>query len=209
MATPLQLQPAVESDVPRIVELERLAYADNPLTPIFFPGPFPPDVADTRAEELVSELRKNPTVRWVKAVDSHINELVAFAKWTIVETVDADTDADQAQPERSGNRNRTFGPGCNVEACEEFFGGIHRKRILHTLQTDPKHQRRGAGGLLIEWGLAIADDRHLPVYLESSPMAHSLYLKYGFYDIDQLRLDPKWNYGTADPTIYFMRRDAR
>lgn len=113
---PLVLEPAVEADAPRIVEIERLAYASNPLTPILFPGPFPPEATENRAEGLIKQFREDPTVRWIKVVDTETNELAAFAKWEIIdgpkETV----------------RTRQFGPGCNVEACEEFFGGIHRKR---------------------------------------------------------------------------------
>lgn len=81
--------------------------------------------------------------------------------------------------------------------------------VLDLLQTDPKFQGRGAGGMLIKWGLDIADERHVPAYLESSPVAHKLYQKHGFQDIDELVLDPKWNYGSADPSIYFMLRDTK
>jgi len=63
--------------------------------------------------------------------------------------------------------------------------------------------------MLIQWGLNIADELHIPAYLESSPVAHKLYQKFGFKDIDELVLSPKWNYGTADPNIYFMLREAR
>ncbi|OAL23737.1 hypothetical protein AYO20_10883 [Fonsecaea nubica] len=204
---PLVLQPADEADAPRIVEIERLAYASNPLQPILFPGPFPPQAKHERAEGLIKQLHEDPTVRWVKALDTETGELAAFAKWNIIK-----------EP-REPNRGRQFGPGCNVEACEEFFGGIHRKRndlmggkaycLLDLLQTDPKYQGRGAGGKLIQWGLDIADELHLPTYLESSPAAHGLYQKFGFRDIDKLTLDPKWNYGSADASIYFMLREAK
>ncbi len=62
--------------------------------------------------------------------------------------------------------------------------------------------------MLIKWGLDIADELHIPAYLESSPVGHKLYQKFGFRDIDELILDPKWNYGSADPRIYFMLREA-
>ncbi|EXJ70812.1 uncharacterized protein A1O5_05802 [Cladophialophora psammophila CBS 110553] len=203
----LVLQLADEADAPRIVEIERLAYASNPLNPILFPGPFPPEATAARAEGLVKQLHEDPTVRWMKVLDTETGEVAAFAKWNIIK-----------EP-RERSRARQFGPGCNVEACEEFFGGIHRKRnelmggkaycLLDLLQTDPKYQGRGAGGMLIKWGLDIADELHLPAYLESSPVAHNLYQKFGFRDIDKTTLNPKWNYGSADASIYFMRREAK
>ncbi|KIW25934.1 uncharacterized protein PV07_09068 [Cladophialophora immunda] len=204
---PLVLQPADEADAPRVVEIERLAYASNPLNPVLFPGPFPPEAKNERAEGLIKQFHEDPTVRWVKAIDTETGEIAAFAKWNIIK-----------EP-REPARSRQFGPGCNVEACEEFFGGIHRKRnelmggkaycLLDLLQTDPKYQGRGAGGMLIRWGLDVADELHLPAYLESSPAAHNLYQKFGFRDIDKFTLNPKWNYGSADATISFMLRDAK
>jgi hypothetical protein len=113
---PLVLQEAIEADAPRIVEIERLAYASNPMSPVLFPGPFPPDAAKDRAEGMVKQLREDPTVRWRKVVDTETGEIAAFAKWNIIETP------------KPLPRGRQFGPGCNVEACEEFFGGIHQKR---------------------------------------------------------------------------------
>ncbi|KIX05194.1 uncharacterized protein Z518_06066 [Rhinocladiella mackenziei CBS 650.93] len=204
---PLVLEPAVEADAPRIVEVERLAYATNPLSPILFPGPFPPDALEKRAEGMVTQLKEDPTTRWMKVVDPETSEMVAFAKWNIMTSP------------TTPKATRTFGPGCNVGACEEYFGGIHKKRnelmggkaycLLDLLQTDPKYQGRGAGGMLINWGLDVADELHLPAYLESSPVAHRLYQKFGFQDIGELQLDPKWNYGKANPSIYFMLREAK
>ncbi|KIW63424.1 hypothetical protein, variant 4 [Phialophora macrospora] len=204
---PLVLQEAVEADASRIVEIERLAYASNALSPILFPGPFPPEAAAQRAEGLVKQRREDPTIRWVKVVDSETGEVAAFAKWDIIE-----------KP-KEWVPGRTFGPGCNIAACEEFFGGIRRKRhklmggkaycLLDLLQADPKYQGRGAGGMLIKWGLDIADALQLPAYLESSPVAHRLYQKFGFKDIDELILSPQWNYGSENPSIYFMLREAQ
>lgn len=57
------------------------------------------------------------------------------------------------------------------------------------LHTDPKHQGRGAGGMLIEWGLKKADELSLPIYLESSPPAHRFYQSHGFEDLEEYPLD--------------------
>lgn len=52
--------------------------------------------------------------------------------------------------------------------------------VLDTLSTNPKHQRRGAGKMLVDWGTQIADDMHLPIYLEASLQGEPLYRKCGF-----------------------------
>ncbi|RVX75840.1 hypothetical protein B0A52_00197 [Exophiala mesophila] len=223
---PLEIQLAVDEDAPRLAAIERDAYADNGLSPILFPGPFPQDALETRASGLIQQRKDDPQMRWVKAVDSETNEIVAWAKWEIID-----------KPREAKPSSRTFGQGCNVQACEEYFGGIHQKRhelmhgkfhvcrpltrhgvfyslypdvlkVLDLLQTDPKHQGRGAGSMLIKWGTDIADKMRLPAYLESSPKAYKLYQKHGFNTIGVFTMDPKWGYGAdVDPNIHFMIRD--
>jgi len=203
---PLVLQTALEADTPRIVEIEHLAFSKSSLSSILFPGPFPPDAGEHRAEMLLKQLREDSTVLWLKIIDSDTGELAAFAKWEVIETP------------KTPSEHRPFGPGYNVEACEEFFGGIHKKRselmgheahcLLDLLVTDPKYQGQGAGSMLIKWGLDIADELHVPAYLESSRVGHKLYGKFGFRDIDTLYLAPKWGPEASDPAIYFMLREA-
>lgn len=63
--------------------------------------------------------------------------------------------------------------------------------------------------MLVQWGVDIADELHIPAYLESSPAGHSLYQKFGFKDIDELVLNPKHTNGITDPSVYFMLRETR
>lgn len=62
------------------------------------------------------------------------------------------------------------------------------------LTTDPKHQRRGAGKMLLRWGTDIADEsRVLPCYLEGSPTGHAMYRSAGFEDVESLDMNmSKW-----------------
>ena len=48
------------------------------------------------------------------------------------------------------------------------------------LVTDPEHQRRGAGALLINWGLERADKAQLLSFLEATETGRPLYIKLGF-----------------------------
>ena len=65
--------------------------------------------------------------------------------------------------------------------------------VLHMLFTDPKHQGRGAGTMLVNWGLEEARKRTFPIYLESSDMGHNLYIKVGFRDLELFEVDmSKW-----------------
>ncbi|KAH8160331.1 hypothetical protein CIB48_g7910 [Xylaria polymorpha] len=213
---PLILQLATEADAPRAAVVEKAAYAPNPFDKVLFPGPFPePEPGrNPRAEEMAKEFREDSTVRWLKVVDTDIEptednkQMIGFAQWNI---------RDNLKP-FPGPRN--FGPGCNVEACDAIFGGLYKLRVKHYtgkkyvqlkkmidlrgLQVVPEHQRRGAGRMLVMWGVEEAKRRNLPAYLESSEEGHSLYLSCGFRDIDKRTTDcTKWG-KAAETTSYVM-----
>lgn len=57
------------------------------------------------------------------------------------------------------------------------------------MHTGPQYQKRGAASMLIKWGLQRADELNLPVYLESSPVAHDFYEKHGFKDVNKIEVD--------------------
>jgi hypothetical protein len=118
---PLQLMPAVAADAARVVEIDDLAYKDEPLTPIFFPGPLPDSDQETRAAEMANQLQSDATTRWMKVVDTDTGKLIAFSQWNIY----------KPGVPRPPPKRRSFGPGCNIPACEEYWGSMYDKREKH------------------------------------------------------------------------------
>ncbi|KAF2726558.1 hypothetical protein EJ04DRAFT_599153 [Polyplosphaeria fusca] len=173
----------------RACDIEVKAYANNAASPFLFPGPFPPDSLQQRVNAMISDRKSDSTIRYIKAVDELTGEQIAFAKWHFYATPAAAAEASRAM---------NLGPGCNKEACQEFFSGLQKRKkvimegrahaYLHLLHCDPIHQGRGAGGLLMQWGAQKADALGLPTYLESSPDAHRFYLQHGFKDIEVFSL---------------------
>lgn len=49
----------------------------------------------------------------------------------------------------------------------------------HVIAVHPKYQRKGVGELLFKAGASIAEQTHLPIYIESSKEARRLYEKVG------------------------------
>lgn len=60
---------------------------------------------------------------------------------------------------------------------------------LQTIHTDPRHQRRGAGLLLVKRCKQDGDAMGLSVWLESSDDGHRLYERCGFEDVEELVTD--------------------
>lgn len=82
---PLELYPCTPNDFPRIVQVEREAYADDQFTPILFPGPFPEGGDEFRVQDILKQSEADPTTRWVKVIDTDLPQSrgIAFAKWNL------------------------------------------------------------------------------------------------------------------------------
>lgn len=68
--------------------------------------------------------------------------------------------------------------------------------VLLLLGVAPTHQRMGLGTLLINEGLAIADEKNAKTYIEASPKGLGLYLKHGWKLVDEIVLDMR-QYGDS------------
>ncbi|MCJ1377857.1 hypothetical protein MMC17_000953 [Xylographa soralifera] len=187
---PLVLQPLVEADMERAMEIQDRAFSTELWDQIMFPN----GINATVKAIMVGRARKdfhNPNTVFMKVVDTdHDNEMIAFARWYIYR---------QERPESEWNKpreRRDFGPDANNEALNEFMGILDEKRMKHMagephcllglLDTHPDHQRRGAGGMLVQWGTDIADEAGLPCYLEATSAGHHLYDRKGFKDVVSL-----------------------
>jgi GNAT superfamily N-acetyltransferase len=63
--------------------------------------------------------------------------------------------------------------------------------LLYILCVDPAYQRKGAGAMMVEWGCELADQMMLPAWVEASAYGHGLYAKYGYEDIEEVRMATK------------------
>ncbi|CAA9958252.1 GNAT family acetyltransferase [Pyrenophora teres f. maculata] len=174
----------------RACEIEFVAYKDSPLAPVLLPGPLPSDAVQERARELIESRRNDPTVYYRQCRDEVTGKMVAFTKYLIVQNPD-----DVATPTDPPH----IGSGRNIQATLMYTGSLAQKKreilgnrphmYLHLLHTDPDHQGRGAGGLLLDWGIKRADELGLPIYLESSAAGHRFYQNRGFKDVEFFKVD--------------------
>ena len=128
------MQPAVEADLERIVEILFEAFAPDPLTQIMFPRGGEDPEAKNKALEQNRKDFHNPVITYMKIVDTDLNdEVIAFAKWYIYK---------EARPESEWKKPevRDYGEGANQEAIDAFFGQLTEKRWKH-LEGKPHYRR--------------------------------------------------------------------
>jgi GNAT superfamily N-acetyltransferase len=73
---------------------------------------------------------------------------------------------------------------------------------LYTLVTLPDHHRRGAGGMLLQWGCEKADELGVEAFVEASLMGQPLYARYGFEPVKEASIDLR-EYG-GDEELKFV-----
>ncbi|RMZ01596.1 hypothetical protein D0862_06313 [Hortaea werneckii] len=142
-----------------------------------------PSVRQWWEDMFTREMASETGSHWFKSVDVASGETVGFVKWQ--------------EPRPEGMELETDLPEWPAEAdqgvCDETFGEWGRKRrelmgkrghwYLEIIATHPQHQGRGAGSMMIIWGLGRADRDNVEAYLEASPEAVSLYEKLGFENV--------------------------
>ena len=70
-----------------------------------------------------------------------------------------------------------------------FHGTYSGETDLSGFAVARKRQRMGVGSLLLRHCLALADQDGLPIWLNSFPRSHGLYLRSGFEDVEHCDLD--------------------
>ena len=88
-------------------------------------------------------------------------------------------------------------PSMYLTHLEEAYPALD----LTFIGTEPKHERRGAASLLIQWGLERCKRDNVPAYLESTANAGSLYERHGFKTVENISMVLEGAQGDA-PVLY-------
>jgi GNAT superfamily N-acetyltransferase len=123
----MNIIPVEAGDFKHAAATQHKAYETNPFSVVLFPGPFPEDMLDRRAEEMSG----NPTITWIKVViDDDIAKGVtaAYAGYSVV--YQSKAIGEQADSEEKPKDDKPPMQGINLEACAAVFGGIAARRKI-------------------------------------------------------------------------------
>ncbi|KAF2235853.1 acyl-CoA N-acyltransferase [Viridothelium virens] len=190
---PLTLSPMTEADLPTYTTIDSLAFADQPLIPLLWPDGLSPAARAHLIAQNARALLHDPSSHFLKVTDSDSDTIVACAHWS---RTPARTAAQLAQGPQLPEE---WPPGANVGLKRVVFEKFLRTRdelvggrphwALFILVTRPEWQGRGAGSLLVRWGVERADEEGWECYLEASPKGRGLYEKFGFRVVRELVTD--------------------
>ncbi|KUJ11029.1 uncharacterized protein LY89DRAFT_594970 [Mollisia scopiformis] len=168
----------------------------NPFLRIMFylksDGPEHRTIAKAACSQGLFEIHSgDASSRWVKINELGTGKMTACANWNLHETNPYELPEDPPiatwWPEGEGRNFATkFYTQC-VSHKPTMYNKPHL--YLNISATMPTFQRKGVGGMLVEWGLKWADEMGLESFTEATQVGKPLYEHYGFSVIDVITVD--------------------
>jgi len=174
----------------RIAEIHLTAMDANPLLHAQFPTPESLRAAKQFLTEFTDSQLTNATSGVLVARDNETGTIVGFAKWeSPFHREDVKLESGDLQ-EVQGCRREFLDRYVALaeEAMARSFGNKACYRLSFVC-TDPEYQGLGAGYQLTRRVLDMAAADKLPVYLESTEIAISMYQRFGFREIDSFEME--------------------
>ncbi|KAF2280785.1 acyl-CoA N-acyltransferase [Westerdykella ornata] len=189
----LQLKPMTPSDIPSFVALGAAAFRSG-MASLLHPEPHTPEQIQSDIDRHLNTMKNETDAHYLKVVDSELvnddgtkGKMIAGAKWRI-NLQERSEEVVKAQMRKIGEDEKV------TDAYRDFSAWLEGMRwkwmgtkpffFLHILCTHPDHHRRGAGGMLVRWGIEQADKEGLPTYLEASEAGKPLYERLGFEEVE-------------------------
>lgn len=134
------------------------------------------------------DIDTSPHVHHLKVVDPDDEyEVMAYAKWEVYEKGRPDLEDLRKQMEESAKAVDQFGR--LREVAHDYFctrngdKGKYSHLLLALLVTAQQHRQRGAGSMLVRWGIELSETTGLPCYVQASEQGRRLYQHHGFEEI--------------------------
>ncbi|KAL5114700.1 hypothetical protein ACEQ8H_007434 [Pleosporales sp. CAS-2024a] len=207
---PLEIHPMTLDDTLSWVRIRNKAYY-GPTHDVIHNGPVSEETIRRVAEDWKAEIHE-PNTWHYKVVDTDLatssddpldnrGQTIAFAVWAM-RNVKAEVASDLAVDAVAKPKNMTTysPPELRFDVLKsllrplraamlEIMGTTKEFFMLNSIATLPDHQGRGAGRLLLDWGMKKADDEGLLTYLTATSAGKRMYEKRGFVDVKTIKWD--------------------
>ncbi|KAH9861153.1 hypothetical protein IAQ61_010890 [Plenodomus lingam] len=177
--------PALAADIGPVYDAYFAAFKNNAVTRAFFPSATEDDLTKSDSEfrkvhtqNTLQYWQTTPTQYTVKCVDTETDKVVGMALWDIYLTP-SDWKKGEISWLHGKEKDRADALISPLWDVRERLWGNKRYLYCHVIAVHPDHCRRGVGELLFRFGMSIAEQTNLPIYIESSKEARRLYEKMG------------------------------
>ena len=215
----LQVLPATIEDIPRLASIIFEAFTSDALHVAMFPREHQASYMDWYHQKLRMTM-EDPAIRTVKVVQkadatSEDDVIIAYGRYQFPSRQRGIEE--QPKSKRIQEQRHPFPAKANESLVDYYIDRINmiHKRLVderkdfvcQMLATHPDYQGRGAGRLLIQYGIDAAKDfghssRTSPmIFLEAAPEAYSLYKKFGWRDVDRIDIQLE-EYGVQDGGLH-------
>lgn len=208
----ITIERACADDLPALAEINRLAYCRETVAQFAFKN-WPDDKNMYEFfKARVSERLEQPATQVFKAFDTGTSTILGFVCLTLERGNEAGVGAQKPATDitptakiiqqlpsymdhefvlKSGaeieEMKRLMVGGehyCKCQPCRLFDEFSDRFADVSAFAVEPRSQGKGIGSQLLKTCLDIADQASLQTWLISFPGSHSLYLRFGFKDVD-------------------------
>ncbi|RYP14775.1 hypothetical protein DL765_006152 [Monosporascus sp. GIB2] len=175
---PLIVLPALEAELEPFYDVWFAAFKGQAVVSVLFP-----EGADRKVQVQYIKNGWGQVGHPIKCVDTDTGDIVGMAVWEIFWRLGEENG--WGKPDRipwlSGEDwDKAKGVISPMWDMREKLFGKRRHVYLGSMAVHPDHRRRGAGRLLAQWGIDIAEQLKLPIYLEATFEGVPLYDSVGF-----------------------------
>ena len=117
------VQKAQEVDIQRLLDSMYAAFSGDSWNRIMYPELPGPEARGAYIQRWREEISTNPTMRFMKAVDTNLDEIIASARWDIHVV-------ERPESEWKITKPRNWDMGTNLEAVNEFYNAVCESRQI-------------------------------------------------------------------------------
>ncbi|PSK56908.1 hypothetical protein B9Z65_6532 [Elsinoe australis] len=211
----LVLKPVDESNLDTYIDLANLTFSTPPaghrlgFLDIFYPNGITPAIRAWSREGSLKAIQSDDHFYFLLRDTSLPNApAIGCIRWQLVSKPKAPEEMDAEEEKAAKERSSENVPGVRHERFDDFrTAQFKAKRMylanrpylyLKAICTHPDHQRKGAGKVMMRWGLKKADELGVPMYLEASAAGQHLYEQSGFVVKGDLGYDTTKYEGVTD-----------
>ena len=205
----LIMEPLTAETIPDYVRLRTVAFAPTLNKIHFSPGGPLPSTTASIASRVYGFLEAKYPCFVVR--DSTTGEIISAAKWRLVGKIivsggdkegektasirgltEAELDEELVVPPKWEESRQDIWDAfyASLNATTREVMGTRPYWTLDALMTDPRHERRGAASMLVQWGCERADEMRIETFLTSSHTGTPVYERCGFRTVKKVSFDP-------------------